>query len=139
MDAAGHRPTPAKKSTSANLHGFTSLIDGTRTVEDVVIPPPTPGVTIIPSGLNKGSDQAVDSSAIGKVVADCRGRFAFTVVNGGPWENKHLPPVAQSADAVYLVVRANVTEQQTARQALKHFDRPGVRLRGCIVAGNIAP
>jgi hypothetical protein len=53
MDAAG--PAAAKtKESAARLHGFTSLIDGTRAVEDVIVQAVTPGVAIIPPGSTRG-------------------------------------------------------------------------------------
>jgi hypothetical protein len=107
-------------------------------VEDVIVQAVTPGVAIIPAGLDKGVDQAFDPAALKRAVTDCRSRFALTVVHGGPWQNAHLPGVAQTADAVYLVVRANVTEQETAKQALRQLDRPGVHVRGCIMAGAVS-
>jgi Mrp family chromosome partitioning ATPase len=138
VDAAGAAMSTSKKSPGVKLHGFSSLIDGTRAVEDVIVEAVAPGVAIIPAGLDKGADQAVDPAAIKRAVADCRSRFAFTVVHGGPWQNENLTGVAQSADAVYLVIRANVTEQETAKLALKRLDRPGVHVRGCILAGALS-
>jgi Mrp family chromosome partitioning ATPase len=138
MDAAGAGAPTSKKPAAVKLHGFTSLIDGTRALQDVIVEAVAPGVAIIPAGLDKGADQTIDPSAIKRAVADCRSRFAFTVVHGGPWQNELLAGVAQSADALYLVIRANVTEQEIARQALKRLDRPGVHVRGCILAGALS-
>lgn len=138
LDAAPPAATGAKKPSAGRLHGFTSLIDGTRNLEDVIVPAGTPGLAIIPSGLDKGSEQAFDPSAVERALADCRSRFAFTVVNGGPWQNNRLPCIAQSADAVYLVVRANFTEQEAAKQAVKLLDSMGLNVRGCILTGRPA-
>lgn len=135
IDASASANTEADYDTKVrDGHGFTSLLDGTRKLQDVLTPHGD-GLRRVHAGLNKGSAQAVDPSAIDALVQECRTRFPFTIISGGDWRAEHLPLVGRSADALYLVVRANVTEQATARTAIDHFDRLGLHVRGCILAG----
>jgi hypothetical protein len=128
-------PKSSKMAASARLeHGFTSLLDGTRELHHVLQESDTEGVKRVPLGPDKGPIQAADAAAIARALQDSRGGFPFTVIHGGSWQNAFLPLLARTADAVYLVIRANVTEQDVARSALEHFDGLGIHVRGCIVA-----
>jgi hypothetical protein len=122
-------------ASSKRGHGFTSLIDGTRELDDVLQESDTAGLLHVTAGLDKGTVLAADPAAVEKLLQACRGGFPVTLLNGGQWQNPFLPHILSRADGVYLLVRANVTEQEIAAQALKHFDRLGAHVRGCILVG----
>ena len=134
MDASSP-PPGGSEELPADDHGLTSLIDGTRKLQDVLAPTPMPGMSFVRRGLAKGTAQVVDQKAVRLMMQDCRAAFAYTIINGGDWQTKQLPLIARLADAFYVVVRSNATDRETAKSAVKFFDGAGVHVRGCILAG----
>lgn len=115
-----------------------------------------PGLCEILSGLSAGRDEIVRAASerldilpcgtagpIGKDAKDSlrnwldrlRGDYRHVLVDGGSPEQPLGALLAQTCDAVYLVVEVNKTESAAARKAvalLRHLD---ASVLGCIVVG----
>ncbi len=133
MDAAA---AGDEDPVDATPDGFCAVRCGQRTMSEVILPTSVEGLLIVPKGVSRQPEPAVDADVIAKLLSTCREQYPFTVVDSGGWKSPTSVALARHADATYVVVQAGVTRRRAARQALQLLGQEGIHAAGCILTGD---
>ena len=120
----------------AGSKGVTDLLSGEATLEEVIFADPEfdglhllPGGTIPPNPL-----EVISSAKYARLLTELRTQYDYVIIDGSP-----LLAVSDSlvlghlADGVILVVQANKTTHDAARDALKRLSSAGIRPLGSVL------
>ncbi len=73
--------------------------------------------------------------ALAALVGECRQHFAWTLIDGGSWDQVESAELARRSDSVYLVLHEGHTGRAAARRWLGELRRAGANVAGCLFVG----
>jgi hypothetical protein len=88
-------------------------------------------VWLVPAQEN--DENGVSASSLHKYLAEVRGEFKYSILEGPPAGSNEATTIAQFADGVVLVLSAQRTRRATASQIKKMLQEAQVRLLGAVL------
>jgi capsular exopolysaccharide synthesis family protein len=140
VDSDLRRPTQHALFNLPNRHGLTNLLlDKHRTLDEVALATPVPGLELVPSGPQPPNPADVlGTQRMRCVLEEMRARADVVVLDSPPvLAVADALVLAATADATLLVVRSGQTRRTLAQRAREHLFRVEARLLGVVI--NAAP
>jgi capsular exopolysaccharide synthesis family protein len=117
--------------------GFSEYLRGDMDFDDIVVPSPVSGLSIIPAGRwDPAASQALSLETVGKCFDDLRQNYDIVIVD--------VPPVlpladamliGQYADAALFAVMRDVSRVPALWQAYQRLASLGIRMLGAVLIG----
>lgn len=135
IDADLRRPTQHEIFKLPNERGFSTLfLEESGSLDDVICTTAT-GLCVLPSGpIPHNPAELLDSARMSGIMALCRSRFDFVVVDAPPILSvADASILAGRVDGVLMVVDAGYTRRAQAVRARDAIKSTGARLLGVVV------
>ncbi|WP_149361172.1 polysaccharide biosynthesis tyrosine autokinase [Lolliginicoccus suaedae] len=129
------RPRITKYLGLVQAVGFTTVLAGQASLEEVLQPTSVNGVFVIGSGsIPPNPSELLSSSHARNIIDELRGQFDYVVIDAPP-----LLPVSDAAvlakmsDGALMVVRHGKTKREELRRALIDLDKVGATILGTVL------
>jgi capsular exopolysaccharide synthesis family protein len=135
IDADLRNPSLHRSFGADDSTGFSNLLTGAATLDQVVKPTDSPGLFFIPSGpLPPTPAELLGREKLRAVLAEARSMFDLVVLDGPPVLGlADAPLLADAAANVLLVIAARETKRGQARNALRRLQQGQSKVVGVIL------
>lgn len=135
IDANLEHPSIGRSFRLHGAPGLTELLAETCQLQEAIHESGVEGLSVMPLGQPGLVDRArVDFECFASLLGELRSDFATIVVDlPESGRMRHSLLIAQQADAVLLVLRADATRRAAAKAAAARFGEDGVNIVGTVV------
>lgn len=136
VDGDLRRPQVHRVLGLSNRRGLSSVLQGQSSLNDVLLPGPTEGLTVLPAGPTSAHAREMIAGRIGVLVEELKAQFDVVVLD--------TPPVlgfadglniATASDTTLVVVRAGNTPRECVQMLIKQLRQVRAHLGGIVLNG----
>jgi polysaccharide biosynthesis transport protein len=135
LDADMRRPRVHRVYEVDNSRGLSSLILGEGSIEEVVHATSFPNVFVLPCGpVPPNPAELLHTGAFNRILADLAGRYDRVIIDSPPVGIvADAAVIATQVDGTVLVLKANQTSRDLARQAVRALNDVKARIFGAVL------
>lgn len=133
VDAFFRRPRMSQRFGIEAKHTILEVLSGAVGWQEVLRPTSTPRLNLLPGSHLPPGQPLPTTFKFGRLLGQLREHFDLVLI-GAAWtadRDTQLP--MRHTDGVYLVVEPGRTLRRTARNAVRHLERRGIRVLGCVL------
>ena len=136
IDGDMRRPSVARYLDLVGSAGFSTLLSGAASIDDVLQQSKFPRLTVLTAGANPPNpSELIGSMAAKKVLSDLRERFDFVIIDTPPLLAVTDGAIlAAESDGAIVLVRAGVTKRDQIRQGVGVLNDVGATILGSILS-----
>lgn len=115
--------------------GVTSILDGTTTYEESILPTDVPNLFFLPAGpIPPNPAELMGGNQMEQLLAELERRFDFIVMDSPPCiAVTDAVVLGHKIDGVIFVIKQESTTKEAAREALRRLSDIRERLLGCVI------
>jgi capsular exopolysaccharide synthesis family protein len=115
--------------------GFSTVLTGRASLQEVLQKTRFPGLTVLTSGtIPPNPSELLGSLAARKVLDELRGQFDYVVIDSSPLlAVTDAAILAAAADGVLVMARFGRTKREQLSQAVRHLENVGAPLLGAVM------
>ena len=135
VEANTHTPVLASALGVSGKPGFSELVSGSATLDEVIQKPDGETFSVITAGNNNSSDRKIfNQTDIHNALRGIREQFDITIVDTAPLQiYPETESLATAVDGLILVLRAEQDKWEVAQLATRTVTDSGANLLGAII------